>query len=146
MAHTTKTARCRLSAFGEAVLAFPFRAALVDDLKAGVPYRYRDYNPTTMEWTVQPEYADFATALLLEHFPDADVPARARWRQAQPDSCHAGADHLRVLCLRDSAPPGLIDAAYRWWARELHPDRGGSHEQMVAVNHAYAALREQVGA
>jgi hypothetical protein len=128
------------------VLTFPYSAALVDELKAGIPYRYRTYDPTGKEWTVQAEFADFATALLLEHFPDADIPAHARWRQTRPERRGAGADHFRVLHLRETAPVELIEASYRVLARLHHPDRGGTTEAMQQINGAYAALRERVSA
>ena len=146
MAHGTRIASCRLSAFGEGVFTFPFHRALVDDLKAGIPYRYRTYDPTTKEWTVQPEYLDFAISLLLGHFPDADIPASARWRQSQTEPQRSGGDFYRVLHLRETAPLELIEASYRVLARLHHPDRGGTTEAMQQINGAYAALREQVSA
>ena len=146
MAHSTRTARCRLSAFGEAILSFPFNRALVDDLKAGIPFRYREFNPTTKEWTVQPEYLDFAISLLLGHFPDADIPASARWRQSRHEPRASGGDYYRVLHLRETAPVELIESAYRVLARLHHPDAGGSTEAMQQINGAYAALRERVSA
>lgn len=38
------------------------------------------------------------------------------------------------LCLTPEAPVGLVAAARRYWARQLHPDAGGAHREMVRAN------------
>jgi hypothetical protein len=49
-----------------------------------------------------------------------------------------------TLHLLPSAPPALIQAAYRTLARLLHPDAGGGDEAaMVALNLAYERLQER---
>jgi hypothetical protein len=53
----------------------------------------------------------FAVGLVLERFPGAKVPPRARTRtEANPRP--ARSDHFRVLHLRESAPIELIEGAY----------------------------------
>jgi hypothetical protein len=45
------------------------------------------------------------------------------------------------------APPITLErarAAYKARALEVHPDRGGSHEQMSRLNQAFDAVREQL--
>jgi hypothetical protein len=141
-----RTARCRLSAFGEAVLTFPFNRALVNDLKDGIPYRYREYNPTTKEWTVQPEYLDYAISLLLQHFPDADVPASARWQQRRAASTQCDTDDFSTLHLLPAAPQEVIDAAYRALAKIHHPDMGGDAAMMRRLTEAREALGRRLSA
>lgn len=46
------------------------------------------------------------------------------------------------MCLTPDAPDGLVDAAYRWWSKQLHPDLGGDDAHMVAVNSAMAVIRQ----
>lgn len=42
-----------------------------------------------------------------------------------------------VLHLRPTAPPWVVQAVYRVLAKRSHPDAGGSHEAMKALNLAY---------
>ena len=58
---------------------------------------------------------------------------------------NAQSDPYSVLMVTRSAPLGLCEAAYRYWAKELHPDKGGSHEQMKAFNNAIAEIRRVKG-
>jgi hypothetical protein len=48
-----------------------------------------------------------------------------------------------LLCVTVDAPDGLIDAAYRWWAKELHPDIGGDGAHMASVNAAIGVIRAE---
>jgi hypothetical protein len=146
MAHRTPpTARCRRTAFDELECTISFDAALIAAWKREVPYSRRSYDPDTKAWRFWGGYEDVAATLLLKHFPSADVPHRPR-SQASARSQPTGSDHFRVLHLRESAPVELIEGAYRILARLHHPDAGGSHDAMQAINGAYAALRERVGA
>lgn len=54
-------------------------------------------------------------------------------------------DPYSVLMVTRSAPLGLCEAAYRYWAKESHPDTGGSHDQMKAFNNAIAEIRRVKG-
>jgi curved DNA-binding protein CbpA len=49
-------------------------------------------------------------------------------------------DYYRVLGVDPNADISVIAEAYRQRAMECHPDRGGSHEQMVLVNEAWEIL------
>ncbi len=51
-------------------------------------------------------------------------------------------DHYRVLGVDPAADLDEIKKAYRRKALECHPDRGGSHDQMVAVNEAWEILSD----
>ena len=58
--------------------------------------------------------------------------------RATPNGAGAAELHL------PTAPPELVEGAYRILARLHHPDAGGSREAMQAINGADAALRERV--
>jgi uncharacterized protein (DUF3820 family) len=66
---------------------------------------------------------------------------------------HAIQDELARRCDQPQARPSgaLVDlpATIRTWYRELvmkyHPDRGGSHEAMVAITDAKERLEQMVG-
>jgi hypothetical protein len=47
-----------------------------------------------------------------------------------------------LLCVTADAPDGLVDAAYRWWSKQLHPDLGGDGAHMASINSAIAVVRE----
>ena len=51
--------------------------------------------------------------------------------------------YYSVLGLNRNATLKEIKTAYRNLAKKLHPDRGGSHEQMAELNEAYAILSDQ---
>jgi hypothetical protein len=125
---------------------------MIDDLKAAIPYPFRDWNPARKVWTVAPAYADLALEILLHHFPTADVPGRSGEAGRSRSHSHVppGPRPLRhrdaryaVLHLLPSAPPELIEGAYRILARLHHPDRGGSTAAMQEINEAIADLRER---
>jgi hypothetical protein len=71
----TATARARETAFGgEVELRFPYREALVDDLKREIPGRFRRWDADEKRWLILGAYAPAAVDLLLEYFPNAQVP------------------------------------------------------------------------
>ena len=49
-------------------------------------------------------------------------------------------NHYAVLGVPMDASPSAIKQAYRVKAMASHPDRGGSHEAMLAINEAYEIL------
>ncbi len=124
-------------------LRFPFNRTLVDDLKIKIPASCRTYEPDRKVWTIQapdPYWSKLAAELLQWAFPYATISEPAANRQAHQSSAD---DDFRTLHLLPSAPPPLVRAARKVLSLEMHPDRGGSHEAMVALNLAYERLEEQ---
>ncbi|AMV40033.1 J domain-containing protein [Planctomyces sp. SH-PL62] len=74
---------------------------------------------------------------------EAVAGGRPRRPRATP---RAAADGLAVLGLGAGATVAQVKAAYRRKAVEIHPDRGGSHEAMAALNNAYEAALRSLGA
>jgi hypothetical protein len=142
---TPQRARCIRTPFDEIECTIPFHPELIATWKRDIPYRRRRYDPATKAWTFWGGFEELALVLLLECFPDAELPRGTRTRAEAPTR-PAGSDHFRVLHLRETAPVELIEASYRILARLNHPDRGGTHEAMQAINGAYEALRERVSA
>ncbi len=139
-----RRAQCRLTAFGEAVLTFPYSALLVADLKAHIPFRFRTYDGVTKTWTVSDAYATLAVDLLLEHYPDAETPRRSR---AQPRSrAGSGGNDFEILHLLPTAPREVVDASFRALAKLHHPDKGGDPAVMRRLAEAHDALRRRVSA
>lgn len=135
----------RVNDRGEATLSFPYNAALVARLKTEIPAWCRAYAPATKQWTVDPSYAARAIVLLCSVYPDTTVEPPGR-RPAPPPVRRA--DHaFAIPHLLPSAPPELLDAAYRVLARLCHPDAvGGDGEAMRALNDAYADVKAKAQA
>lgn len=49
-------------------------------------------------------------------------------------------DYYQILRIVPNADASEVKAAYRRRARECHPDRGGTHEEMLLVNEAWQIL------
>lgn len=129
---------------GSVELRFPYHAGIVDELKVTIPAWSRSYNPLTKVWTVEQPYATLAAGLMRRAFGHV----RTVGAPAGPDPFtvyrgDASDPDLIVLHLRDTAPPELVEAAYKTLARLHHPDRGGSTTRMQELNAAYARLRER---
>ena len=151
MSSMPRRAQCRYTAFGEAAFTVPYAhapaqaKAFIADLKDAVPYRCRTYDPAVKEWRVWSGFEELAIALLVRHFPDAEIPSRARTR-ATIATRHTGSDHFQILHLLPSAPPELIAAAYRTLAKLNHPDVGGDATTMRRLTEAHDALSRRLSA
>ena len=106
-------------------VTFPFDAFVVAEIKRVVPAWLRSYDPDSKTWMVDGRYVHLVYHVLAQVFGDVDVEAA-----------------LVVLHLRPTAPPELVDAAYKCLARLHHPDRGGSTITMQMINHAVESIRE----
>jgi len=53
------------------------------------------------------------------------------------------ADYYRILGVSPTADPATIKVAYRRRAMVCHPDRGGSHTEMLLLNEAWAILSDR---
>jgi hypothetical protein len=54
----------------------------------------------------------------------------------------SGRDYYRVLGVKEDASKDDVDRAYRVQARKLHPDGGGTEEEMKALNEAHDILSD----
>jgi len=50
-----------------------------------------------------------------------------------------------ILGVKPDAPKEVIEKAYRSKAYKAHPDRGGTHEEMVKINAAWEAIQRLRG-
>jgi hypothetical protein len=133
-------------------LTFPYDPALVDALKANIPGRARSYDPATKVWTVTAAWAAIATRLMVETFGDVEIVDDRQEPYRRPDPIRTSDHRFAALHLMPSAPPELIEAAYRCLSKLHHPDRVShgerdqAHRQMVAINTAYSELRDRASA
>jgi hypothetical protein len=124
---------------GDVVLRFPYDARLVELLKAEIPPCARSYDSGDKTWTVSASYAALALRLLVMLYPDARIERSGT--RSDPDPHRSAACPFAVLHLLPTAPPELIEGAYRILARLHHPDTGGTNEAMIVLNAARDALR-----
>ena len=136
----TTIPRATYTSAGEVKIRFPYHAHVVELVKAGIPAYARSYNAADRTWTVTAAYATHAVDLLVWFFPDARIarPGNRAGPAPQPSTARPFA----VLHLLPSAPPELIEGAYKILARLHHPDVGGDPEAMRALNDGHDALKE----
>jgi hypothetical protein len=145
----------------------------VASLKSRVARHARRFDPATKSWRVARSGGPALRLWLRSHFSTAEVrlldltmddlrdagpggwdggwgepDGRRGWEETPRQHAPAPpAGPYDTLWLKPGAPQELIAAAYKILALRHHPDRGGSHEAMVAINKAYEALkRGQKGA
>jgi hypothetical protein len=128
---------------GSVVINVPFNRGLVDDLKDAIPARSRTYDQSSRTWTVWPPYDRDAVRLVRVHFPAGARPEPRSPRTAAPIPINPVERAYLVLHVREDAPDGVIEAAYRYLAKAAHPDRGGSDAAMARLNSAVELLRQR---
>lgn len=129
-----------ISANGRAVLAFPFDRWLVESLKAEIPPYARSYDPARKTWTVEQPYIRTARRLLTTVWPDAEIEEEPRFRSPSERTPRA---EYHILHLQPTAPPELVEAAYKCLSRLYHPDAGGDTEKMMQINEAISTIRRR---
>lgn len=120
---------------GGVVIKTPYLQDFVEELKLVIPRGYRQWDKEDKSWYVEPSYAEEATELFWQFFPDGDSYDLARVYHEPPD-------WARVLFVQEDAPMQVIEAAYRTLAKMYHPDAGGSEKKMIAINEAIEHARE----
>jgi len=123
---------------GSGVFRVPFDARWVTGIKALVPAYAREWDPDARIWQVDDPYVEVIVALTRCIFGSVDGDGSGG-AHAAPHA--APADPFITLHLLPSAPPELIDSAYRCLARLHHLDVGGTHEQMLQLTAAHSALK-----
>ncbi len=110
------------------------------------------YDPDHREWTA-PHYSldrlqrwANAWAYNQQEWNAAPRNGRQSYHEPHQDAQDAPEPALttayKALCLTPDAPPDLVQTAYRWWAKQTHPDHnGGDGQAMTAVNQAVAVIR-----
>jgi hypothetical protein len=118
---------------------------MLEDLKAAIPYRFREWDPARKVWTIESAYADLAIEILLRHFPTAETPRHSR-PQANTQTRPTDNDPFATLHLLPSAPVEVVKAAYRALAKLHHPDVQGDAITMRRLTEAHDALSRRLSA
>lgn len=137
-------------------------------LKAVVPEDHRFWDPRRGVWYISGalwmELGEIFFSLnsditwpdpfLVPEFPDAqppsafskkdrpigaDEPFDARRKKGEPPRPFEDDDY-GLMGLSPSADTDVVKAAYRVLCMKWHPDKGGSHEKMTALNEAFSKI------
>lgn len=121
---------------------FPFDRDVVDSIKSIVPAHSRTYDPDQKAWYIASVYADIIQRLLEAVFIDVEMDSERT--TSPPPSDRAPRTEYTVLHLLPSAPPELVESAYKCLSRMHHPDAGGATATMQELNAAVATIRRSV--
>lgn len=105
-----------------------------------LPYDEREYLPESKAWLISDHGMERIGRLFenLDEFMDLDEPPEPSPRGARIP--HAIAQAFAALHLATTAPLEVVQASYRALSKNHHPDHGGDHRSMVAINNAYDAV------
>ena len=117
-------------------VSMPYDKACIDDLKAFIESGGRRWNPDTKFWEVKEIYLGTLVKILQKHFG-------ANVSQSLTSTEEVSGNIFKPLfaVLKDM-PNNEMKRVYNALAFALHPDRGGSNEQMVLLNQAYDSATE----
>ncbi len=125
-------------------VTFPFDRLVVDAIKADVPAHSRTYDPDEKAWYIAVAYQRIIRQLLEAVFIEVEMDSERT--TYTPPSDRAPRTEYTVLHLLPSAPPELVESAYKCLSRIHHPDRGGAGEKMQELNSAVETIRRSVEA
>lgn len=117
----------------------PYDPDFVKDLKGKISAAHRRWDPDTKLWKVDPSQDDLLVEIVTEYFGEPTVLEDKEVVVVAAE----GEDPYGVL-LR-LAPDAILKKCYRLVATALHPDKGGSAEDMTRANQAWKAIREDRG-
>lgn len=121
-------------------VTFPYDPDVVEGIKDIVPAHSRQYDPDERAWYISPAYVAPVRSLLTATFLQVEMDDERESFTPPPTPKPQTSYH--VLHLQPTAPPELVDAAYRCLSRLHHPDQGGDTETMQAINEAASIIRK----
>ncbi len=140
---------------GSVLLSFRYHPLAVAALKEEIPAVHRSWDAEEKCWTISRVYAAEGIAILRRYFDPVNVtdesepvspppPPPPPPRYGPPTGPHA------ILHLLPTAPPSLVEAAWKCLAKLEHPDmkpegeRAAATRRMQAINAAFDQLRKGV--
>jgi len=110
----------------------PYDWRFVDELKGEIQWPHRKWVPELGVWVVHEMFAEELVGMLSRHF---DEVVSDLVEDDESDE-NVFAKVFRVVNGQ------YRDKVYTALAQALHPDHGGTHEQMVMLNEAYERAKE----
>lgn len=135
---------------------FRWRDGLVEDLKAGIPARYRRWSPEERSWHVAPEAWPAALKVFGKYglfagaggSAGADHSSRGGGSPGAGGGAHGQPSDWGALYLVPGAPVEVIRASYAALSKKYHPDRVGGDptgKKQQELNDAYHRVLRQMG-
>jgi hypothetical protein len=121
-------------------VTFPYHPGVVEGIKNIVPSHSRVYDPDQKAWFVASAYERIIRQLLEDVFITVETDSE---RTAPPRQATGSTDTYAVLHLLPTAPPELVESAYRCLSRLHHPDVGGNTTMMQRINAAASTIRKR---
>ena len=132
--------------FGNAEIAFDFSHSCVEELKRRIPAHCREYDPERRVWAIERgPFVPVAIDILRDIYGAQNVYVHDDRVSGHQDATSAPQQDMAytTLHLLPTAPPELVQAAYRTLSKLAHPDTGGNAAEMVAINNAIEDLRNR---
>ena len=115
----------------------PYLPRCVEDLKAYIEPSGRKWNPDSKFWEIKEVYLGTLISILEKHFGKENIIQNITEEETLPSNIFQP-----LFEILKSMPNGNIDKVYSALAFAIHPDRGGSTEQMKMLNNAYEDVRK----
>jgi hypothetical protein len=115
-----------------------FSAEMVQAVKTHIPSRRRAWQPDRKRWVFRADQLD-TVCNLADIYTDGWCEVEPE-REAAPQLPVSVPAAYAVLRLAPTAPPELVQVAYKFWAKRVHPDHGGDVCEMQRINAAYSIL------
>ena len=116
----------------------PYLKACVNDIKAYIEPSGRAWNPDTKYWEIKEIYLGTLVTILKKHFGEDNIIQNLT--EEENLSSNVFKPVFNVL---KGMPDGNMDKVYSALAFAVHPDRGGSDDQMKALNEAYQQAKQK---
>lgn len=126
----------------------PYSEDFVEELKARINWRLRQWSPSERVWMVDPAALDDLMEIAQKYFPTISVVQNP---QPQQQSMEPPAEVLEdgtygtIANLLRASSTETLKKLFRMMAVDLHPDRGGDVETMKLLNTAWDRIRLERG-
>lgn len=131
----TKAAINRSKMTGWVDVVTPYLPDFVDELKSSIQPSHRQWDPAHKVWHVNELFLNELIPMLKRYFDEVTTDLLDS-EETSDNAFKAIFDILKKM------PNGNIDKIYQQLAFALHPDRGGSNEQMRLLNEAYEKVKK----
>lgn len=117
----------------------PYDADFVSSFKARISAAHRKWDPVEKVWKVDPSQDDALVAIVTQYFGE---PTILEDKEVVVVAAAEGDPYGALLRLASNE---ILTKVYRLIATTLHPDKGGSADNMTKANQAWAAIKADRG-
>jgi hypothetical protein len=118
----------------------PYDSRCVQDIKSFIEPSGRAWNPSTKFWEIKEIYLGTIVAILKKHFGEENIIQNIT---EDANTQLGGGNVFRPLFdMLKTMPNSNMDKIYSALAFAIHPDKGGSNEQMKLLNAAYEEAKK----